>query len=205
MTDLQPSEIKKLKRGELVGNIATGFCGVVLIYFIVGFAVAFAYGFDTFKIIVSATAGGLIAAGIGLAVYCSFRFGGALDKLIENYVLNVFVENAEKMHPERDSLTFYMDLENTELTIKVNNFKEKIVFDFSAFGKLSPMRRMNIFASTETRLICTFIRLWDRGAKLKDVSYAINGGNRRRNGKTFPIIENGQPEKRSMKIYLRNR
>lgn len=205
MTVLDPVEIKKLKRGEIIGNIATAFCAVVLVYFLAGFSSAYALDMTNLKIIVSATSGGLIAAGIAVAAYCSIKFGGAIERLIGSYVRDVFVENAANMHPERDSLTFYLKLTESRMEIKVNNFKELIVFDFSAFGKLSAMRKMNIFSAVETRLTVSFIRLFERGGKYDSVSYSIQNGSRRKKGKTIFIIENGNPEKHSMKLYMKNK
>lgn len=204
MTVSDPTEIKKLKRGELAGNIATVFCAAVLVYFAAGFSAAYALGMNELKIIVSATAGGLIAVGIAVAAYCSFKFGGALDKIIQDTVLDSLVENAAKLHPERQSLTFYLDLKDEKFTIKVNNFKETVDIDFSAFGKLSPIKKSTVFNAVETRLTVSFLRLAERGSDFENVGYIIVGGSRRKKGKTIYIIENGKPEKRSLKLYRKN-
>lgn len=201
---MDANQLKKLKRGELAGVAATGFCGAVLVYFIIGFSVALSRK-DTFlKILFSASAGGLMAAGIAVAAFCSLYYAARLDKAIDKFVLDVFVSNAAKLHPERDSLTFYIRYDGQTLSIKINGFKDEIVFDFGWYGKLSAMRKMTLFSSVETRLTCSFLRMFERGGKYKDVCYVITGGARRKKDKPIYIINNGSPDKRALKLYLKN-
>ncbi len=201
---LDPEKIKKLKRGELIGTVATVFCLAVFLYFVAGFSAAFALKNDVLKVVIASTAGGLCAVGIGVAAFSNFRYGAAMDRLIDEYILSTFVENAEKLHPERASITFSLDLKPDRMEITANNFKP-LTLDFSALGKLTPSRRSTIFSSVETRLTVSFIRLWERGGNYQSVSYKIIGGNRRRKGKAVDIIKDGEPEKRALRLYVKNK
>lgn len=205
MAELNAEKIKKLKRGELVGTVATVFCAVVLVYFAVGFAVARTMEIRALELAVLITAPVLEVAGIVCAALCSYKFGGEIDRLVRQYVLDVCVENAALMHPERDSLSFYIALDETSVTIKVNNFKELITFDFSAFGKLTLTRKINVLTEIENRLRATFCRLYERGASYKDVGWAERAGTRRKSGKTVYIIQNGVPETKAYKAYLKSK
>lgn len=205
MVELNREKIKKLRRGEIFGIIATAFCGVVLAYFIIGFTIAEVYGiFPLFlsTVIVSAV---LMIASIAASAYCNFKFGNGIDKIIKDYVRDVFVENAAAMHPERDSLTFYLAFDKTSVSVRVNNYKEKIYFDFSAFGRLSALRSASVSTAITERLNVTFCRLYERGASFKEVSYTVTAGLRRKQGKLIFIIKNGVPDKKAQKTYLKNR
>lgn len=204
MADINTEEIKKLKTGELIGTIATVFCGIALAYFIIGFSVGTALNIPALRLSTLISAPLLMAAGAGVAAFCNIKFGGALDKLLKDYIRNVFIENAALMHPERDSLTFYMLAERSSAEIKVNNYKEKIVFDFSPFGALSPVRRSFIANAIVDKLSQTFVKLAvERGAKYKAVAYVAASG--RKKGRQINIIVNGEPEKRALRNYLKNR
>ena len=205
MVELNAERIKKLRRGEIIGSIATGFCGVVLIYFIIGFTIAEVYSIFPLLLSTLIVAPVLIVAGIAVSAFCNMKFGNETDRMIKDYVRDVLVENAALMHPERDSLTFYFAFDKTSATVRVNNFKEKIHFDFSAFGKLSPMRAATVSSAITQRLTVTFCRLYERGAKLKDVAYTVTEGVRRNKGKLIFIIKNGEPDKKAQKTYLKNR
>lgn len=204
MVEVNLQRIKKLKRGELAGTVATVFCGVALVYFIIGFSVGTALDIPALRLSTLIAAPLLMAAGAVVAAFCNVKFGGALDKLLKDYVREVFIENAALMHPERDSLTFYILAENSFAEIKVNSYKEKIIFDFSPFGRLSAMRRSFIANAVVDKLSQTFVKLTvERGAKYKSVGYVATSG--RKKGKQIFIIVNGEPEKRALKNYLKSR
>ena len=198
-------DIKKWKLGETLGTCATVFCGIVLVYFAVGFTVAQVLEIEALKIAVLISAPALLATGIAASAFCSLKFGGAIDKAIKNYVLDVCVENAALMHPERNSLSFYISINESAAEMQVNGYKEKIVFDFAELGKLSVMRKVNILTEIENRLCVTFCRLYDRGANYTDVGYAEGAGTRRKSGKTVFIIKDGKPDVKAYKQYLKNK
>lgn len=193
--------MKKCLRGERLGDVALIFCGAILVGFIVCFSVAQAMDLASLRL------AALIAAPVGLiiavcfAAYFNLRYGGAIDRAVGEYVRDVFVENAALMHPDRDSLTFYLSLDGTQVNVKVNNFKEVIVFDFSVFGKLSAMRKLTVCSAIENRLNDTFCRLvLERGAKYSSVSYTEQSGKKHRE---IPIISGGQPDKKAAKAYYK--
>lgn len=204
MAEINTQEIKKLKTGELVGSVATAFCGVALIYFIIAFSVGTALDISALRLSALIASPVLIAAGAGAAAFCNIKYGGALDKLMKNYVRDVFIENAALMHPERDSLTFFILAEKDKAEIKVNSYKEKIVFDFTPFGKLSALRRSFAVSAIADKLSQTFCKLAvERGVNFKSVCYTADNG--KKQSKQVKIIENGEPEKRALKNYLKNK
>lgn len=199
---LDSAQIQKFKRGEAAGNAATGFCGAVLIYFIVCFTVAQVNDNTALRISTLVAAPVLMTSGAGVAAFCNLYYGAKLEKTVAQYMRAVFVENAALMHPEKESLTFYMSFDGASAKIKVNNFKESIIFDFSSFKKLSAARKAFIAAEAETRLTVTFLRLaLERGENYKNIAV---GGSAKKNAKLTFIIRDGKPEKRAMKIYLKN-
>ena len=145
----------------------------------------------------------LISFGAAGAAVCNIKFGGEADKTIRQYVLDTCLENPQAMHPERDSLTFHIVLDGCVFTMNANGYKESLIFDFSAFKKLTPSRRTAIATEICTRLTVSFCRLYERGAKYKDVNYTIQNGTKK--SKTVPIITGGVPDKKSFKIYLKNK
>ncbi len=198
MPNLNTEEIKKLKKGELWGLIALSFAGISCVAAIVFFALAIARPDDGFRIY-----GSILCAPLSIfaavAAVCNLKYGRAIDKIIKNYVRDVFIENAALMHPERDSLTYYISNDGWEFSIKANNFKERIIFDFSAFGKLSAIRKSSITTTIIERLEWSYCRLYERGGTYKTVSYAVIKSGKQ--GKTFNIIENGTPDKKAYKDY----
>lgn len=197
-------DVKKLKRGELVGTVALVFCATVLICFVVCFSVAEATGNEPLSLASLIAAPVLTVAGIAVAAYCNVKFGGALDREIKKYIVEVFVENAALMHPEKKSLSFVIGFSDGNPEIQVNGFKDKIAFDFSEMGKLSFAKKMRILTEIENRLIKTFCRLYERGAEYTDVSFSELAGTRKKSGSAVFIIKNGEPDKKAYKIYLKN-
>ena len=198
MPNLNTEEIKKLKKGELWGLIALSFAGISCVAAIVFFALAIARPDDGFRIY-----GSILCAPLSIfaavAAVCNLKYGRAIDKIIKNYVRDVFIENAALMHPERDSLTYYISNDGWEFSSKANNFKERIIFDFSAFGKLSAIRKSSVTTTIIERLEWSYCRLYERGGTYKTVSYAVIKSGKQ--GKTFNIIENGTPDKKAYKDY----
>ena len=198
MPNLNTEEIKKLKKGELWGLIALSFAGISCVAAIVFFVFAIARPDDGFRIY-----GSILCAPLSIfaavAAVCNLKYGRAIDKIIKNYVRDVFIENAALMHPERDSLTYYISNDGWEFSIKANNFKERIIFDFSAFGKLSAIRKSSVTTTIIERLEWSYCRLYERGGTYKTVSYAVIKSGKQ--GKTFNIIENGTPDKKAYKDY----
>lgn len=196
-------DIKKFRRGEAVGTAATVFCAAVLVYFIICFSVAETTDNRTLLIVTLISAPVLLVAGIAVAAFCNIKFGNAADKAIKKYVLDVFVENAALMHPEKKSLSFVIGFADGNPEIQVNGFKEKIVFDFLEI-RLSFLRKTRVLTEIETRLIKTFCRLYERGSEYSDVSFSERAGTRRKSGAATFIIKNGEPDKKAYKIYLKN-
>lgn len=197
-------DIKKLKRGELVGIAATVFCAAVFVCFAVCFSVAKATGNETLSLASLIAAPVLIAAGIAVAAYCNLKFGGALDKEIKKYIVEVFVENAALMHPEKKSLSFVVGFADCNAEIQVNGYKDKIVFDFSEMGKPSFAKKIRILTKIENRLIKTFCRLYEQGAEYTEVSFCERAGTRKKSGSAVFIIKNGEPDKKAFKTYLKD-
>ncbi|MBD5631652.1 MAG: hypothetical protein HDP34_00255 [Clostridia bacterium] len=201
---MEEEKIKKLMRGERVGTAFTAVCGAALIYFIICFSIARVKGIYALELTALISAPIIMAASVAVAAYCNIKFGGALDRLIKDYVRDVLVQNAALMHPERDSLTFYCAVGETQATLKVNAYKEVINFDFSAFKKLSLSRKADIAAAIEARICVTFCRLaLERGVNYESVGYApLTGKNK---DKVTYIIKGGKIEKRAYKSYLKSK
>ncbi len=200
MANLNTEEIKKLKKGELCGLIALICAGISCVALIVLFAIAIAKADNDLRVYASLTCLPVGVFSLAAAI-CNLKFGKTLDRLIKNYVQEVFIENAALMHPEKDGLTYYISYDGSEFFVKANNFKEQVVFDFSSFGKLSAAKKSNIFNAIVERLEATFCKLAERGGKYKSVAYcAIKGG---KQSKAVSIIENGTPDKKTYKNYLK--
>lgn len=205
MAVLDAKTIKKLKTGELIGNIATALCGVTLIYFAVCFALSWTRGDTLWQTVTWATAAPLMLIFVAVAAFCNLKYGGEIDRTIKKYVQDVCVENAALMHPEKNSLSFYVNMEQTNVELTVNGYKEKIVFDFSAFGRLGSGRKLTVLSAIDARICTTFCKLYERGADYKNVDYREKDGLRRKSGKVVPIIKDGVPDERAMKFYLKNK
>ena len=201
MEELNAEKIKKLKRGEAVGTAAIVVCGLITAAFIVCFTIAQVLNINSLRLISIILLPILLLAAVGVAAYCNLKFGRELDKIIKNHVKNVLIENAALMHPERNVLTFGISVNQTFAEIKVNNFKETVRFDFSAFNKLSPAKKSAVTEAIAERLNITFCRLYERGVNYTTVSYFQISD--KKQGKVSYIIENGQPDKRAYKTYLK--
>lgn len=198
-------DIKKLKRGELAGTAAIFFCLAVLIFFAISFTVARVQEIKALYLTALIASPILLAAGAGVAAFCNVKYGGAIERAIKAFVRDTCVENAAFMHPERNSLTFYVCLEGSTALMRVNGYKEKITFDFSPLGKLSITRRAAVLNEIGNTLCATFCRLYERGADYADVSYSLKSYNGPKPGKIFYIIKDSQPDKKAFKQYLKNK
>lgn len=202
MANLQ-GNIKKLRTGEITGIVATYLCGAVLAFFVIGIAISSVQKLETLQLVTIIVSAVLMAIFATTAAVCSIKFGGALDKAIKKYILDVCVENAAKLHPERQSLSFYIESEGSTAELTVNGYKEKIIFDFTPIGRISFMRRAFIVSEIETRLCVTFCRLYNRGATYTDVGFAERKDKKKR--KIDFIIKDGTPDKKAYRYYLKNK
>ena len=105
MPNLNMEEIKKLKQGELIGLIALIGCAVVCVAFVCTFTVASVKGLAELKLAFLIWSPIAVAILAGVAAFFNLKYGKALDRLTKDYIQSVFVEDAELMRPERDSLT----------------------------------------------------------------------------------------------------
>lgn len=205
MTQLDRDKIKKLRTGEILGTAALVFCGAVLIYFVVMFALTWGRDYGVLNIIMWSTAPALMAAGIVAAAFCNIKYGGDMERVLTAYIVDVFVENAALMHPEKSSLSFTVTLLADSVEVSVNNYKDKISFDFSVFGKLSASRKMTVARIITDRLGATFCRLCERGVSFTSVEYREYDAKRNKAGKLISVIKDGVPENKILKRYLKNK
>lgn len=203
MVILDENIVTKVKRGNLIGYIFLAVAAAGVLFFAVCYPIARVQDIATLINLSYILAPILIIAGATGAAFCNIKYGGEGDKLIHKYVLNVCLEHPELMHPERDSLTFYIELEDCKFLMHANGYTDGLTFDFSAFKKLWPMRRSEIATEICNRLIISFCRLYHHGSQYKDVSYVLKYGSKE--GKTVPIITDGKPDKKAYKIYLKTK
>ena len=203
MVTLDEKKIADIKRGELLGFICLAVAVAGLIFFAVCYTVARVEDLSALLLLSYILSPILIALGASGAALCNIKYGNAADRLIRQYIIDICVENPKAMHPERDSLTFYIELEGCVFNMHANGYKESLVFDFSPFKKLYPMRRAAISTEICNRLTVSFCRLYERGAKYDEVNYTMKSG--RKKNKVVPIIANGVPDKKSYKVYLKNK
>ena len=202
MVNLDESKIAKIKRGELMGIICLAAAAAGLVFFAACYPTARVKDSDSLLLVSYIVSPVLIALGGGGAAFCNVKFGGDADRLISKYIIDVCLENPQVLHPERDSLTFFIGFEGCTFTIRANGYKESLVFDFSAFKRISIARRAAIASELGNRLIVTFCKLYERGAKYKDVNFTVEGSKKK---KVVPIIVDGVPDKKSFKMYLKNK
>ena len=202
MVTLDEKKIAEIKRGELVGYLFLALACAGAVFFAVCYPVARVKDLPILLTLSHVLAPVLIAVGAVGGALCNVKYGGSADRLIRQYVLDICLENARVMHPERESLTFHIELDGCKFLMHANGYKENIVFDFSPFKRLSLSRRANIATEICNRLTITFCKLYERGAKYKDVNYIFYHGSK---NKAVPIITDGKPDKKSFKIYLKNK
>lgn len=205
MAELDKGKIDKLKKGELLGTVATAFCAVVAAAFVICYSVANTQHIYAMELACLITAPVLIAAGAAVAAFCNIKFGGEIERAVKNYVREVCIENAALLHPERNSLSFYITVEERTVCLQVNGYKDKIVFDFEVFGKFTLTRKVSALTAVENRLSDTFCKLWERGATYTEVCFAEREGTRRKSGKITYIIKNSAPDSKTYKNYLKNK
>lgn len=203
MVTLDEQKIRRIKRGELLGFIFLAVAAAGLILFAVCYPIARAKDVRVLLYLSYILAPLLIAIGAAGAAVCNLKYGKMAERLISKYILDVCLENPRAMHPERDSLTFYISLDGCTYSMRANGYKECLTFDFSALKRLSPSLRAAITTEICNRLTASFCRLYERGAKYKDVNYTVEYGSKK--SKTVPIITDGIPDKKSFKIYLKNK
>ena len=202
MVTLDEKKIAKLKLAEIIGYICISVAVAGVILFAVGYPIARVKDLPTLLLLIYILAPALIALGSAGGAVCNIKYGGKGDELIRKYILDICLENPEAMHPERNSLTFFIEIDGCRFLMHANGYKENLVFDFSPFKRLLPMRRASIATEIGNRLTISFCRLYERGAKYKDVNYTVSGFKK---NKVVPIIKNGEPDKKSFKIYLKNK
>lgn len=203
MVNLDEKKISVIKRGDLIGYICLAAAAAGVIFFAVCFPIARVKDLHTLLLLTYILSSVLVALGAAGAAACNLTYGASGDKLIRQYVLDTCLENPQAMHPERDSLTFYIEIDGCKFSMHANGYKENLVFDFSAFKRLSLVRSAAIATEIGTRLIITFCRLYERGAKYKDVNYTVKSKSKK--NKPVPIITDGVPDKKSFRIYLKNK
>lgn len=203
MANLDRDKIAKIKQGEILGWVCLAAAGAGVIFFAVCYPIARVEDIYSLLLLSYILSPILVGGGAIGSALCNFTFGASEDRLINKYVVDTCLENPQAMHPERTSLTFFIDMDGSAFTMHANGYSDKLVFDFSPFGKLTPMRKSTIANAICVKLTETFCRLYDRGAKYSDVGYMLSYG--RKKTKNIPIISNGVPDKKSYKIYLKTK
>ncbi|MDE6505228.1 MAG: hypothetical protein K2L42_05080 [Clostridia bacterium] len=203
MAVLNAEEIKRLKKREALGYVFAAVSAAAFVYFAVCFAAAQIMDLPALRLSTLICAPIIAAVSAAVSAYCNLKYGGKTEKLVEEYVRAVFLENASLMHPEKEILNFAFNFTQDKIILKVNKFKEEIIFDFSAFGKLSAFTRPTVSAAVANRLSHTFCLLAERGAKYKTVSYTACDGVKE--GKPVYIILNGIPDKKAYRAYLKTK
>ena len=203
MVSLDEKKIESIKHGETIGYLCLAVAAAGVIFFAVCYPIARVQSLHTLLLLSYILSPILIATGAAVAAFCNFRYGTEGDKIIKQYVLDICLDKPQAMHPERESLTFYIEIDGCKFLMHANSYNEALVFDFSAFKKLSFMRRAAIATEIGNRITVTFCRLYERGAKYKDVNYTIKNGSKK--NKIVPVISGGVPDKKSFKIYLKNK
>lgn len=201
MVNLDEEKIKYVKRGRVYGLLCLAVAAAGIIFFAVCYPISRTSDINALLIASYAVSPVLIALGAAGAALCNLKYGAYEDKMIRKYVIDVCVENPQAMHPERDSLTFYISFDGCKCAMCANGYKEGLTFDFSVYKKLTLTRRAAIATEIGNRLTVSFCRLYERGAKYRDVSYKIAGSKK---NKPVPVITGGVPDKKSYKIYLKS-
>lgn len=200
---MDAKKLKKLKFGERVGVAATIACFVVTAAFIALFSVALATKNDTLKILSVTLLPALLLISVAVSAVCNLKFTAKKEEIIGSYVRDVLIQNAAALHPERDSLTFYILVSSDRAELKANGYKEKVIFDLSPLGKLTAAGKSGVATILSRTLANTFCRLYERGASYKSVEYVLMSENKQR--KPVPVIVGGAPDKKSYKEYLKGK
>lgn len=201
---MNEEEIKKFKRllvGERAGIALNAFCGAVFVLAIILFSVGAATGNADLKIAALSVCPVTMALAIASSAYCYFKFGKTKDKFLKDKVRDIFIENAAALRPDRNSLTYYITIEQDKAYVRTNDFKERVIFDFSPLGKRA-VNRSDIAGLLTHTLTVAFCRLYDKGARYSDVSYRIYLKEKTKN--PVAIIADGKPDKTAYKYYLKN-
>lgn len=202
MVTLDEVKTAKVKRGKIAETVFLAAACAGLIFFAAAYPVTRAKNLHNFTVAVCILSAVLVGAGAAGAAACDLKYGRLSDRIIRHYIIGVCLEKPELLHPERDSLTFTICSEGLTFTLGANGYKEKLIFDFSPFKRLSPMKKSAIADEIGLRLIVTFCTLYGRGGQYKDVAYRYEGAKK---GKGVPVIVGGTPDKKSYKLYLKNR
>lgn len=193
------SDIKKLKKIEYILIGAYIVCGAAMLLFVIGYAYARAVSNKTLQTVFLTLCPILVVVGSTLAAFLTYKWSSKTAKQIKMFILQVFVENAHLMHPDKKSLTFDISIDSTTATLGVNGYKEKIVFDFSPLGKLSIKEKNLVLENIQTRLIVAFCRLSDsHRTTYADIDYTLNN-------KKIQILTNSTPTPKAYRIYTKNK
>lgn len=202
MITLDEKKIKSIKLGELFGYLFIAVAGAGMIFFVVCYTIAKVKNASALLTLTYILAPMICSTGTLIAAILNLKYGRMADRMIKKYILDICLENPKAMHPERDSLTFYIEQDGCTFLMHANGYKDNLVFDFSAFRRLTFSRRAAIATEISNRIIVSFCKLYERGATYKDVSYIFKKGS---SDKAVPIIAGGVPDKKSFKIYLKNK
>ena len=203
MVNLDEEKIRYIKRGQIFSLLCLAVALAGIIFFAVCYPVARTSDMKALLIASYAVSPALIVLGAAGGAVCYIKYTVYEEKMIRKYIIETCVENPQAMHPERDSLTFYISLDGCKFDMRANGYKDGLTFDFSAYKKLSFARKAAIATEIGNRLTVSFCRLYERGAKYKDVNYKIESGSKK--NKLVPIIAGGEPDKKSFKVYLKNK
>lgn len=192
------SDIRKFKKLEFISVLLYIFCAGVTLFFVIAYLCARRYDVKTLQLICLILCPVLCTIGTFASAILSYAVMSKFTKEIKRFVLEVFVENAHLMHPDKKSLSFDISFNDAIVEIGVNGYKEKIIFDLSPLKKLSFTQKRIILSEIQTMLIVAFCRLVDGGSTYADVDYAINK-------RKVKIITGGLADKRAYRVYLKNR
>lgn len=194
-------DLTKLKKGERLGSAALIVCAVITVLFAICFTIGKTKDIKGLYLAALIAAPVLLAFFAAVAAFSNVRFGGKIDKITKAYIKDVFLENAALLKPEKESLSFYITFEGACVNVNPNSFKEGLRFDFSPLLPLSSLRKLFILSEIENLLILSFMGLYSRGAKFKEVGWVERSAAKSK--KPTYIIFNGEPDKKAYKKYLK--
>lgn len=205
MADIDARKIKILRRGEIAGTAFTILSGLAVVYFAAMFIVGTARNDAALENLALYSGLPALAVFAAISAVCYLKFGVAMDREIVKYTLSVMIENAARLHPERSNLSFTVQTKGAVVEVAANKYNDKLVIDFTPFGKAGPARRAAYSDAVTDRITYTFLRLYDKGGDYKSVDFRIVSPDGRKYGKTVPVITDGKPDKNAYKDYLKNR